>query len=253
MSDPMTNVQIEDVLSSIRRLVAEGDRSRKTTETVKNITKSTTDTAQPSERLVLTKALRVDETEPDSDERESIEPSLQTKIEIAKSAPQDEWEPEGEEVPFAASQVSSAANDTKAPVEIVFDDDALLEDTAAPEIVQFDREKLSQDTTPLRAMTLPPIPEMERDVPLYEDSLQHTDESDPNIDEALHSDTSAANEPEPPQYDVGVDIDEDTLQMLVADIIREELQGALGEQISRNIRRLVRREIHRTLAARDFT
>ena len=38
----------------------------------------------------------------------------------------------------------------------------------------------------------------------------------------------------------------------VRDIIREELQGALGERITRNVRKLVRAEIARAMAVRDF-
>lgn len=44
-------------------------------------------------------------------------------------------------------------------------------------------------------------------------------------------------------------IDEDTLHDLVTEIVRQELQGALGERITRNVRKLVRREIQIALAA----
>ncbi|WP_039159624.1 hypothetical protein [Leisingera sp. ANG-M1] len=47
-------------------------------------------------------------------------------------------------------------------------------------------------------------------------------------------------------------LDEDSLRDLVASIVREELQGPLGERITRNVRKLVRREIHRALAAHDL-
>ncbi|MBY6066871.1 hypothetical protein KUW17_08970 [Leisingera aquaemixtae] len=47
-------------------------------------------------------------------------------------------------------------------------------------------------------------------------------------------------------------LDEDALRDLVAGIVREELQGPLGERITRNVRKLVRREIHRALAAHDL-
>ena len=46
--------------------------------------------------------------------------------------------------------------------------------------------------------------------------------------------------------------DEESLRELVSDIVREELQGALGERITRNVRKLVRREIHRALAAQEL-
>ncbi len=48
-------------------------------------------------------------------------------------------------------------------------------------------------------------------------------------------------------------IDEDALRDMVVDIVRSELQGALGERITRNVRKLVRREIQRALAAHDLT
>ncbi|MCE8005932.1 hypothetical protein [Aestuariivita sp.] len=47
-------------------------------------------------------------------------------------------------------------------------------------------------------------------------------------------------------------LDEEALRELVADIVREELQGALGERITRNVRKLVRREIHRALAVQEL-
>ena len=47
-------------------------------------------------------------------------------------------------------------------------------------------------------------------------------------------------------------LDEDDLRPIVARMIREELQGELGERITRNVRKLVRREILRALAARDI-
>lgn len=47
-------------------------------------------------------------------------------------------------------------------------------------------------------------------------------------------------------------LDEAALRDLVAEILREELQGALGERITRNVRKLVRAEIQRAFAARDL-
>ena len=47
-------------------------------------------------------------------------------------------------------------------------------------------------------------------------------------------------------------LDEDALRDLVTEIVREELQGALGERITRNVRKLVRREINRALATQEL-
>ena len=47
-------------------------------------------------------------------------------------------------------------------------------------------------------------------------------------------------------------LDENALRELVSDIVREELQGVLGQRITRNVRKLVRREIQRALSAHDL-
>lgn len=47
-------------------------------------------------------------------------------------------------------------------------------------------------------------------------------------------------------------IDADALRDLVAEIIRQELQGPLGERITRNVRKLVRREIARAMQAQSI-
>ena len=47
-------------------------------------------------------------------------------------------------------------------------------------------------------------------------------------------------------------IDEETLREMISELVRQELQGALGERITRNVRRLVRREIQRAMAMRDL-
>lgn len=47
-------------------------------------------------------------------------------------------------------------------------------------------------------------------------------------------------------------IDEDTLHDMVVEIVRAELQGQLGERITRNIRKLVRTEVARALAEKQY-
>ncbi|MBF9058177.1 hypothetical protein HKCCSP123_03190 [Rhodobacterales bacterium HKCCSP123] len=54
-----------------------------------------------------------------------------------------------------------------------------------------------------------------------------------------------------PDADEGV-LDEETLREIVAEVVREELQGALGQRITRNVRKMVRREIRIALAAEDL-
>ena len=51
--------------------------------------------------------------------------------------------------------------------------------------------------------------------------------------------------------DLGL-IDEEALRDLIAQVVREELQGVLGQRITRNVRKMVRREIRLALAAEEF-
>ncbi|MBW6418284.1 hypothetical protein [Celeribacter sp. PS-C1] len=47
-------------------------------------------------------------------------------------------------------------------------------------------------------------------------------------------------------------LDEEALREMIAQVIREELQGELGQRITRNVRSLVRREVQRALTLREF-
>ena len=54
-----------------------------------------------------------------------------------------------------------------------------------------------------------------------------------------------------PDTEEGI-LDEETLRDIIAEVVREELQGALGQRITRNVRKMVRREIRLALAAEDL-
>jgi hypothetical protein len=47
-------------------------------------------------------------------------------------------------------------------------------------------------------------------------------------------------------------VDEDTLREIISEVVREELQGQMGKRITRNIRKLVRREIRIALATDEL-
>lgn len=68
------------------------------------------------------------------------------------------------------------------------------------------------------------------------------------VDEAADKDAAVA---ETPAIDA-VLLGDDALKAKVAQLIRQELQGELGERITRNVRKLVRREIKRALDTRDI-
>lgn len=63
----------------------------------------------------------------------------------------------------------------------------------------------------------------------------------PNVIRLVHSATGRPNS-----------LSDDELREMVSQIVREELQGVLGEKITRNVRKLVRREIQRAIMDRDL-
>lgn len=94
------------------------------------------------------------------------------------------------------------------------------------------------------------------------------DRDDPDTDEAAYDDVAdLADDLSRPDDDRPHDqldarlaafledeqlLDEATLRALVVEIVRQELQGTLGERITRNVRKLVRREIYRMLASQEL-
>lgn len=54
-----------------------------------------------------------------------------------------------------------------------------------------------------------------------------------------------------PEAEDGI-LDEETLREIVSEVVRQELQGALGQRITRNVRKMVRREIRLALAAQEL-
>lgn len=91
-----------------------------------------------------------------------------------------------------------------------------------------------------------------------------TDQDDASLetsDEASEApsgeDTDAEDlgeDPNPFTFPDGEDgiLDEETLREIIVDVVREELQGVLGQRITRNVRKMVRREIRMALAAEDL-
>ena len=277
MSDPVTNVEIEDVLSSIRRLVSneesEPDKDEQQEE------------AAP-DRLVLTDALRVDApTRPDDDVPDAAD-AQSVDWPDEERAPDSEYgEDEPDDEPSHDSPPDTddrAESMDSAPSEDSRAEDALKARVAKMEAAVDGRdEEWEPDGTTDDAYSggagepLPwedytvgsdeAISEPEEETPDFgpADSGEIWDAADVSEAEQMANPapTTAARD----DLDLGDDrssedefavaddiLDEDALRELVADIVREELQGALGERITRNVRKLVRREIHRALAVQDL-
>lgn len=79
------------------------------------------------------------------------------------------------------------------------------------------------------------------------------------VEAASYTDEDAFEEEDAPEIQDDIKalggeeyFDEEMLRDLVGEIVRAELQGALGERITRNVRKLVRREIHRALTSQEL-
>lgn len=85
---------------------------------------------------------------------------------------------------------------------------------------------------------------------IHVEDENHTEDDVKELDVV---DEPAEREPEVQVFAADEDVlDEEALREMVSDIVRQELQGSLGERITRNVRKLVRREIHRALASHNL-
>lgn len=199
MSDPMSNREIEDVLSSIKKLVTQDTAAAA----------ANTPSAQP-DKLVLTPAFRVVDQpapppgEPAAAKGDAPDPapaSLEqtiAELEAAISAYDGTFEPDGGEAPLPEPEARFLKQqDAVVATEMPAEPAEALPD-AEPDLAEDDAE------TPVLAS-----------------------EGEMVLDEAM-------------------------LRELITDVLREELQGVLGQRITRNVRKLVRAEIARALASRDL-
>jgi hypothetical protein len=258
MSEPVTNAEVEDVLSSIRRLVGETKRPNHV-----RIHDGAGEEAQ--DMLVLTPQLRVeagdevlklmpeDAVSSATEWYEFEEPPLPEKM---KMVPDRQVEPEAfeDEHPAPAEpeyEKIEVKRTSKAEFLDLSAKIAALETAIAKTVDQWEPDGTDSDAY---SGTQPPAMTWQDNVEL--DGLGKP-VSKPV--EFAHSHAPAVQS-EPVQdaenaLETALDeqiIDEETLRAMVADIVRSELQGELGERITRNVRKLVRREIHRALVAQSL-
>ena len=242
MSEPMTSGEIEDVLSSIRKLVSEDLRPAPRVPTL---------APQPEpDKLILTPALRVvegsaealatlaaaDPPEPEPTRRLRLD-TVVSSFAAQVSPPADGWEAEtGDATVTRLVRLPPQPVDRAAPAE-AFPDAAAADDTGAGQGIT-DAEVV--DPTAMGGLH---FAWQARRAGQGIDDI--ADDLPPEA-ELLHGAGDAAGGPEP-------EIDAEALADMVRDMLREELQGALGERMTRNIRKLVRAEVARILATKDLT
>lgn len=266
MSEAMSSVEIEDVLSSIRRLVSEDLRPNS----------KGGGTAKKGEKLLLTPSLRVvadqDDAVPEAAPKEmpqevpqpitsratlprlhlGAEPSVEklvASLEGTLAAQDVEWESEvGDPAPLIAPMdwtdtdwaggSDEPDGNTVEPLTTV----SAEASSATPSWAQDDPEVGTIANAE---------PDFAGDMPIAEPDAHWADQAEAEAvaelrfkqaeDASLFSGTGDE-----------MSFDEEVLRDLVRDLIREELQGGLGERITRNVRKLVRAEIARALATKDF-
>lgn len=144
---------------------------------------------------------------------------LESKIEALEAAiakTKDQWEPDGD----VGDDYAGTHVETIQWEDHEDDQDSELADRAESQEIDVEPERVEQA------------------VGSFDDAPAEADGFDEEALDVLASEESY--------------LDEESLRELVADIVREELQGALGERITRNVRKLVRREIHRALVAQEL-
>lgn len=279
MAGPLSSEEIEDVVSSVRRLVSNELAPRRTTRDLN------------SEKLLLTSALRVvSETSP-------LAPLiLETPVDgpaatvVAEQDPalsegddpdvliEADWEDEIWSPPEVASLGEAALGAEEAEVlvpraedqdvllaEVEVGDDSGWVDSDPIPFVPLRRRSSGQVSGSLESAEEPALPP---EVLAETEGADASSDAEPAQDEPDGPKVVLTAADEDPVKDPGATplaaeildtdgtplavLDEAGLQEIVRLMIREELQGDLGERITRNVRKLVRAEINRALMARDL-
>lgn len=278
MSDPVTNVEIEDVLSSIRKLVSEGEQARtRDSESVAPAPSAPAEAAaEPREskpaKLVLTPAFMVSDG---VSENETAEPAAEMTVQEEAQAAPDLSEIVWEEVDEAPLPEPAEAEDPAgidAGADTGADADAQRRSELEATIAELEASVGSEEFEPdgseeaeeVQALVWPghhqrdfdSVEDAELDEEPAAQDAAVTDDADDEAeaDEArFDEDAVLAEDDELDAYLQGDQlIDEAALRQLVSEIVREELQGSMGERITRNVRKLVRREIYRILSSQEF-
>lgn len=307
MAEPMSSNEIEDVLSSIRRLVAQdlkpADRAKLAAvadatqklvlapeQRVEDVPTKFATVRRPSRRaafppvdmvLAGVAAAAGGGPRPDADEWPAPTTDIAEKAASATvdadfaaiaaefdAAPRHMAQPVAQEAPEFVLNPNARLYDV-APEEFAQQETSDAEFIAAPQRdapawadpepddiqpqhFEMDGEAAAQDSQSLHGNIEPDsawADEAERRVieELAGKPAQHNDfgQSSESFRDQKFSGSSHQAAPE-------VLFDEDVLRAMVQAILRDEMAGAMGERITRNIRKLVRAEVGRMLAAQEL-
>lgn len=289
MSEPLSSNDIEDVVSSVRRLVSPEARPRPSSRDL------------GMDRLILTPSLRIvvehQASGPAVIKLEALSKKARTSSSRTKtrmiSAPiltvkgaevlmpvQDQQEPLTTSLGAVASLSEMALSAEEA--ELVSDDP--VAEVSKPEQVKTRRRAVSAKSAPAKARAKPkavraraakavksavevaptvtlhaaePAAEAQpQDVAPVADAILAPVEAFPEVADEILAFEPSVVQPSAALTDAEGNpislLDEDQLIQLLRRVIRDELQGALGEKITRNVRKLVRAELARALTAQTL-
>lgn len=262
MSKANSNVETDTILRTVRR-VAEGAKQ----------TQAASKSAQPKERLILSQRLRVasrdvlmlepkhavgvtrkqrvDAAKAPSDVKDVLlldEPVVpDAAMAEARSKSRDAKTNTDQTTPLKTATSTRQSAPRKAALGDLDVDDltakiAALETAIAKTPDQWEPDGTSPDAysgTESNAMS-------------WEESVELDAKGEPLTGAAMRT-QNAPKETNSAIDEAAVEalVDEEKLREIVALIVRSELRGVLGERITRNVRKLVRREIQQALAMQD--
>lgn len=244
MSDAMTNREIEDVLTSIRRLVAqEGGRGAEVG------------------RLILTAAQRVNTA---TAEAEEIEPAAGGDAAATLSEMIDEAHVSIPAPDFSKLEATIAELEAAVSASGDYEAEATPEGPRASNVTElYGRlnfvhrapDPVTEAAAEAVAAPEAEAPEAEAiaaEAPAEADAGSGAEQA-AYVGSAPHDlapqDAQAWGEPGPDADEDEDDavLDEETLRLLIAQIVRDELRGQLGERLTHLVRKLVRAEIAKAL------
>lgn len=277
MSDAMTNREIEDVLTSIRRLVAQdgGREAHNTSDRGQHsgpvdLTSADRLPARPSGRLILTDAQRIDPAPGAIIPGESADTGLPSpdfgrleatiaELEAAVSASGGTWDAESiDESPQASNVTELYGRLPFAPRredEVEFAALRGTESEAEPWLetrIEHEGMSLSESAEAEAARSERDDPNGDFAVRNAADLATGRDTDAQASDEVFRLAPTAAAAAEAEAESSETILDEAALHALVAQIVREQLHGQLGDRITAQVRKLVRAEIAKALDERKF-
>lgn len=264
MSEAANSSEIEDVLSSIRRLVSDDIRPAGAGPVSRP--------AAEGSKLLLTPALRVVQNDCPAETARAID-DVVAAVSAGVAHQHDDWEPEigdtAAEAPMiedaeefwqdapVVSAYAEAVPQAEVSVEAVLD--VTTDEAVAPMSAEAGGEALPEAVSDLPGWAQSSgadEAELPRPDPVSGGTLEPdrswADQAEAAVLQELTGTVPPADADQPEDDLAALPVDEALLREIVRDVLREELQGPLGERITRNIRKLVRAEIARVMATEQL-